>query len=154
MPAPASDMTVRHLIDRLAVLDPDTPVRLAINPFCPMAHRLADVLVAEDPDGQSVAYLAEDPEAVQYGYLPRPVAEALTWMPPVDPPTSSRRRLRAVSPDRPYDKEHFCARPRLPIRPTFRPFPPGGSPRATLPVTTEHSPTTSPPTSPPPAGLP
>ncbi|MFI8103465.1 hypothetical protein [Streptomyces sp. NRRL F-5727] len=98
MPASASDMTVRHLIDRLAALDPDTSVRLAINPFFPMAHRLADVLVGEDLDGQPVVYLAEDAEAVQYGYLPRPVAEALTWMPPVDPPTSSRRRLRAVSP--------------------------------------------------------
>ncbi|KUH35500.1 MULTISPECIES: hypothetical protein [Streptomyces] len=95
---PASDMTVRDLISRLAALDPDVPVRLAINPFCPMAHRLADVLVAADLDGHPTVYLSEDPDAVQYGYLPRPVAEALAWMPPVDPPRGPRRRLRAVSP--------------------------------------------------------
>ncbi|MFD3332173.1 hypothetical protein ACFWV1_05890 [Streptomyces sp. NPDC058700] len=98
MPMYASDMTVRHLISRLAALDPDAPVRLAINPFCPMAHRLADVLVGADLDGRPTVHLAEDPEAVQYGYLPRPVAEALIWMPPVDPPKSPRRRLRSVSP--------------------------------------------------------
>jgi hypothetical protein len=98
MPATASDVTVGHLVSQLAALDPDTPVRLAINPFHPMAHRLADVLVAADLDGRPTVYLAEDSEAVQYGYLPRPIAEALAWMPPVDPPTSPRRRLRAVSP--------------------------------------------------------
>ena len=98
MPATEPDMTVRDLMSRLAGLDPDTPVRLAINPFFPAAHRLADVFERVDRDGRATLYLAEGAEAVQYGHLPRPVAEALTWMPPVDPPPRPRRQLRAVSP--------------------------------------------------------
>ncbi|BAU88053.1 hypothetical protein SLA_7187 [Streptomyces laurentii] len=107
MPTPGPDLTVRDLISRLSALDPDTPVRLAINPFFPMAHRLADVVLGEDLDGRSTAYLAEDPKAVQYGYLPRSAAEALTWMPPADPPTTTRRRLRAVTPLTPDEKERY-----------------------------------------------
>ncbi|GAA3904427.1 hypothetical protein GCM10022244_13280 [Streptomyces gulbargensis] len=95
---PQPDLTVRELISRLSDLDPDIPVRLAINPFHPMAHRFAAVLHGADQSGRPTVYLAEDREAVQYGYLPRPVAEALAWMPPVDPPRGPRRRLPAVSP--------------------------------------------------------
>ncbi|MFE6461230.1 hypothetical protein ACFVP0_27700 [Streptomyces cinereoruber] len=95
---PAPDLTVADLIRLLSQHDSATPVRLAINPFHPMAHRLDSVTAGQDQDGRTTVYLAEDPEGVQYGYLPRPVAEALTWMPPLDPRRSPRRHLRAVSP--------------------------------------------------------
>ncbi|MCX5193187.1 hypothetical protein OOK31_04655 [Streptomyces sp. NBC_00249] len=91
-------MTVADLIKHLSAVDPSARVRLAINPFFPMAHKMGAVTVATDPDGRPIVHLAEDAEAVQYGYLPRPVAEALTWMPPVEPPARGRR-LRAVSDD-------------------------------------------------------
>ncbi|MFF1782036.1 hypothetical protein [Streptomyces virginiae] len=91
-------MTVADLIKHLSSADPSARVRLAINPFFPMAHKTAAVTVDADPDGRPIVYLAEDAEAVQYGYLPRPVAEALTWMPPVEPPARGRR-LRTVSDD-------------------------------------------------------
>ncbi|MEJ8641174.1 hypothetical protein WKI68_06150 [Streptomyces sp. MS1.HAVA.3] len=89
-------MTVADLMEHLSAADPAARVRLAINPFFPMAHKMGTV--GADQDGRPVVYLAEDAEAVQYGHLPRPVAEALTWMPPVEPPARGRR-LRAVSDD-------------------------------------------------------
>ncbi|MEU6395411.1 hypothetical protein ABZ867_00235 [Streptomyces cinnamoneus] len=91
-------MTVADLIQHLSEVDPSARVRLAINPFFPMAHKMGAVTMDTDQEGRPIVYLAEDAEAVQYGYLPRPVAEALTWMPPVEPPVRGRR-LRAVSDD-------------------------------------------------------
>ncbi|MFC0844694.1 hypothetical protein ACFH04_13395 [Streptomyces noboritoensis] len=98
-PMPAPEMTVGELIEQLSAMDRQATVRLAVNPFFPMAHRLDAVTAGEDQDRQPTVYLAEDPAAVQYGYLPRPVAEALAWMPPIDPPARARRRLRAVTDD-------------------------------------------------------
>ena len=95
---PGAEMTVADLIQHLSEVDPSTRVRLAINPFFAMAHKMGAVIVGTDHDGRPVVYLAEDAKAVQYGNLPRPVAEALTWMPPVEPPARGRR-LRAVSDD-------------------------------------------------------
>ncbi|OAR26737.1 hypothetical protein A8W25_28260 [Streptomyces sp. ERV7] len=94
-------MTVGDLIEQLSAIDRETKVRLAVNPFFPMAHKLGEVTAGPDLDGQPTVYLAEDPAAVQFGYLPRPVAEALAWMEPVDPPGHHRRRrrLRAVEDD-------------------------------------------------------
>lgn len=97
-PEPGAEMTVAELIKHLSSADPSARVRLAINPFVPMAHKMGFVAMDTDEGGRPVVYLAEDAEAVQYGYLPRPVAEALTWMPPVEPPKRGRR-LRAVSDD-------------------------------------------------------
>ncbi|MEU6312258.1 hypothetical protein [Streptomyces sp. NPDC047014] len=91
-----AEMTVADLMKHLSMADPSARVRLGINPFAPMAHRMGTVTADTDQDGRPVVYLAEDAQAVQYGYLPRPVAESLTWMPPVEPP-ACRRRLRAVS---------------------------------------------------------
>ncbi|MEU9939052.1 hypothetical protein [Streptomyces lavendulae] len=91
-------MTVADLMRHLSGVDPSARVRLAINPFFPMAHKMGTVAVDPDEDGRPIVYLAEDAEAVQYGYLPRPVAEALTWMPPVEVPARARR-LRAVADD-------------------------------------------------------
>ncbi|MFJ7779340.1 hypothetical protein [Streptomyces yangpuensis] len=91
-----AEMTVAELMKLLSLADPSARVRLGINPFVPMAHKMGTVTADTDQDGRPIVYLAEDAEAVQYGFLPRPVAEALTWMPPVEPPTRGRR-LRAVS---------------------------------------------------------
>lgn len=98
LPEPGAEMTVADLMKHLSAADPSAPVRLAINPFFAMAHKMGSVIVGADLDGRPVVYLAEGAEAVQYGNLPRPVAEALTWMPPLEPPTRGRR-LRAVSDD-------------------------------------------------------
>nr|WP_317852433.1 MULTISPECIES: hypothetical protein [Streptomyces] len=95
-PEPGVEMTVADLLKHLSLADPSARVRLAINPFFPMAHKMGAVVVGMGHDGRPVVYLAEDAKAVQYGNLPRPVAEALTWMPPVEPPARGRR-LRAVS---------------------------------------------------------
>ncbi|MCM9083167.1 hypothetical protein ACFY7Y_32465 [Streptomyces virginiae] len=97
-PEPGAEMTVADLMERLSAAAPAARVRLAINPFFPMAHKMGTVTVGTEQDGSPIVYLAEGAEAVQYGYLPRPVAEALTWMPPVEPPVRGRR-LRAVSDD-------------------------------------------------------
>ncbi|MET9958184.1 hypothetical protein ABZ128_03700 [Streptomyces sp. NPDC006326] len=97
-PETGTEMTVADLMKQLSAADPTARVRLAINPFFAMAHKMGAVIVSADVDGRPIVYLAEDAAAVQYGNLPRPVAEALTWMPPVEPP-SRGRRLRAVADD-------------------------------------------------------
>ncbi|MFJ9550658.1 hypothetical protein [Streptomyces erythrochromogenes] len=93
---PGAEMTVGELMKHLSMADPSARVRLGINPFVPMAHKMGTVTADTDLDGRPIVYLAEDAQAVQYGYLPRVVAEALAWMPPVEPPTRGWR-LRAVS---------------------------------------------------------
>ncbi|MFF8481942.1 hypothetical protein [Streptomyces antibioticus] len=88
------EMTVADLIDLLSACDPSTPVRQAMNPLFPMAHRLERVLQSVDETGRTVVYLAEgrDKDA-QLGYLPPEVAIELTWQGPVQaPPRRSRRR--------------------------------------------------------------
>ncbi|CCK32089.1 hypothetical protein BN159_7710 [Streptomyces davaonensis JCM 4913] len=91
------EMTVGDIIDLLSAFDRDTPVRLAINPFWPMAHRLGGVEKSVDEDGRPVVYIAESPEAEQFGPLPPAVAVALTWQGPVDVPP--RRRRGATRPN-------------------------------------------------------
>lgn len=86
-------MTVGDLIDRLSACDRSAPLRLAMNPFFPMAHRLTQVLEARDDAGRPVVYLAEGSEAdSQLGHLPPEVAAALAWQEPVLPPTCRPRR--------------------------------------------------------------
>ncbi|MEV6007305.1 hypothetical protein AB0M29_10905 [Streptomyces sp. NPDC051976] len=88
------EMTVGDLIDLLSACDPNASVRQAMNPFFPMAHRLAQVLQSVDETGRTVVYLAEgsDPDA-QLGHLPPAVATVLTWQGPVQaPPRRPRRR--------------------------------------------------------------
>ncbi|MGW1194479.1 hypothetical protein ACWD4B_01270 [Streptomyces sp. NPDC002536] len=84
-------MTVGELIDRLSACDRDATVRLAINPFFPMAHQVADVVACRDENGRPVVFLAEDKEAEQHGHLPPEVAVRLTWQEPVDAPRRRRR---------------------------------------------------------------
>lgn len=88
-------MTVGDLIDLLSDCDRGAPVRLAMNPFFPMAHRLTQVVQAEE-SGRPVVYLAEgrDPDS-QLGPVPPEVAVALTWQGPVQaPPRRARRTAR------------------------------------------------------------
>ncbi|MER5780270.1 hypothetical protein ABT104_00875 [Streptomyces mobaraensis] len=84
-------MTVGELIDRLSAYDRSAKVRLAVNPFFPMAHQVAEVVEARDEDGEPVVFIAEDAEAEQHGHLPPEVAVRLTWQEPVEAPPRRRR---------------------------------------------------------------
>ncbi|GAA2677867.1 hypothetical protein GCM10010400_46220 [Streptomyces aculeolatus] len=86
-------MTVGDLITLLSACDRDAPVRQAMNPFFPMAHRLAQVVPSVDEMGRPVVYLAEGrDEDSQLGYLPPEVAVVLAWQSPVQPPPRDPRR--------------------------------------------------------------
>lgn len=63
--------TVRDLLHQLQELDPDLPVRLAINPDWPFTHFIGSVVVRD-----GIAFIAEDG---QQGYLPAAVRDALAW---------------------------------------------------------------------------
>lgn len=91
------EMTVGDILDLLSACDRDTPVRLAINPFFPMAHRLGAVHNTVDERGWPMVYIAESEEAEQFGPLPPAVAVALTWQEPVEAPR--RRRRGATGPN-------------------------------------------------------
>lgn len=91
------EMTVGDILDLLSGCDRDTPVRLAINPFFPMAHRMGSVEKSVDEQGRPMVYIAESPEAEQFGPLPPAVAVALTWQEPVEAPP--RRRRGATGPN-------------------------------------------------------
>ncbi|MFG2703151.1 hypothetical protein [Streptomyces sp. NPDC048386] len=89
----SSEMTVGDLIDRLSTCDRTVPLRLAMNPFFPMAHRLAQVVEAHDEAGRPFVYLAEGRDAdSQLGHLPPEVAVLLTWQAPVQAPPRRPRR--------------------------------------------------------------
>ncbi|MFB7270710.1 hypothetical protein [Streptomyces sp. NPDC056244] len=92
---PQPEITVGELIDRLSACDRDAPVRLAINPFFPMAHRVADVVAGRDEAGRPVVFIAEGrDEDGQLGHLPPDVAVALTWQEPTVAPPRRRRSVR------------------------------------------------------------
>ncbi|MFF4827453.1 hypothetical protein ACWDAO_02340 [Streptomyces sp. NPDC001212] len=87
------EMTVGALIDLLSAFDRGMPVRQAMNPFFPMAHRLEQVIQATDETGRPVVYLAEGRDAdTQLGHLPPEVAVALAWQVPVQAPPRRPRR--------------------------------------------------------------
>lgn len=90
------EMTVGDLLDLLSACDRDASVRLAVNPFFPMAHRLGGVEKALDEQGRPMVYIAESPEAEQFGPLPPAVAVALAWQRPIEGP--ARRRRGAAGP--------------------------------------------------------
>ncbi|MGX4693769.1 hypothetical protein [Streptomyces sp. JNUCC 63] len=91
-----TEMTVGDLIKRLSACDPASPLRLAMNPFFPMEHRLEQVVEATDRAGRPVVYLAEGRNAdTQPGHLPPEAAVALAWQAPVQaPPRRPRRAAR------------------------------------------------------------
>jgi hypothetical protein len=71
-------LTVGQLIRQLQTLDPDLPVRLAVNPDWPFSHYAGRVV---DADG--TAFIAEDG---QESYLPRAACTALDWLTDSDAP--------------------------------------------------------------------
>lgn len=85
------EMTVGEILDLLSACDREAPVRLAVNPFFPMAHRLGSVEKAVDEHGQPMVYIAESKEAEQFGPLPPAVAAALAWQAPAEAPARHRR---------------------------------------------------------------
>ncbi|MFE4985785.1 MULTISPECIES: hypothetical protein [unclassified Streptomyces] len=86
-------MTVGDLIDRLSACDRSAPLRLAMNPFFPMAHRAAQIVEALDEKEKPVVYLAEwRDEDSQLGPLPPEVAVAFAWQAPVLAPPRRPRR--------------------------------------------------------------
>lgn len=87
------EMTVGDLIDRLSACDRSAPLRLAVNPFFPMAHRAAQIVEALDEKEKPVVYLAERrDEGSQLGPLPPEVAVAFAWRAPVLVPPRRPRR--------------------------------------------------------------
>ncbi|WP_425423851.1 hypothetical protein [Streptomyces catenulae] len=65
-------LTVGHLLRQLQALDPNLPVRLAVNPDFPFTHYLAAKVVVRD----GKAFIADDG---QEDYLPAEVSDALAW---------------------------------------------------------------------------
>lgn len=89
-------MTVGDLVELLSTCEPNAHLRLAMNPYFPMAHRLAELVESVDETGWPVVYLAEGPDAdSQLGPLPPEVAVALTWQLPVQ--AAPRRPRRSAS---------------------------------------------------------
>lgn len=88
-----TELTVGDLIDLLSACERSAPVRQAMNPFFPMAHRLARVVQSVDETGRPVVYLAEGRDAdTQFGHLPPEVAVELAWHSPVQAPPRRPRR--------------------------------------------------------------
>ncbi|MCX4659159.1 hypothetical protein [Streptomyces uncialis] len=83
------ELTVGELIDQLSALDRSATVRLAVNPFFPMAHRVAGVVGARDEKGMPLVFLADGD---QLGHVPPDVAVRLTWQEPTVAPPRGRRR--------------------------------------------------------------
>ncbi|MFH8751881.1 hypothetical protein ACH4GK_33460 [Streptomyces rimosus] len=90
---PHTELTVGDLIDLLSACERSAPVRQAMNPFFPMAHRVERVVRATDETGLPVVYLAEGRDAdTQLGHLPPEVAVELAWQSPVQAPSRRPRR--------------------------------------------------------------
>ncbi|WP_107428680.1 hypothetical protein [Streptomyces kebangsaanensis] len=89
-------MTVGDPVKHLSACGPASPLRLAMNPFFPMEHRLERVVEATDRAERPVVYPAESRNAdTQPGHLPPEVAVALAWQAPVQaPPRRPRRAAR------------------------------------------------------------
>ncbi|WP_042419746.1 hypothetical protein [Streptacidiphilus anmyonensis] len=67
------NLTVGHLLRQLQGLDPDLPIRLAVNPDFPFTHYVGVEVVVQD----GMAFIADDG---QEGYLPMAVSDALAWV--------------------------------------------------------------------------
>ncbi|MET9296599.1 hypothetical protein [Streptomyces sp. NPDC003077] len=92
-------MTVGEVVDLLTGCDRGTPVRLAINPFFPMAHKLGGVVIARDEKGTPAVFIAEAKDAEQLGHLPPDVAVQLTWQAPAEAPSYRRRKAARATAD-------------------------------------------------------
>ncbi|WP_318209469.1 MULTISPECIES: hypothetical protein [unclassified Streptomyces] len=89
----SSDFTARDLIARLSSVDPDTPVRLAINPSFPLEHTVADVLATTDALGNAVLYVVESGQ--QVGPVPPAVTVGAGWHEPTEAPRCRRGAVAA-----------------------------------------------------------
>ncbi|WP_435059099.1 hypothetical protein [Streptomyces sp. bgisy060] len=89
----SSTFTARDIIDRLSTVDPDTPVRLAINPLFPLEHTIGEVIVTTDALGGTVVYVTESGE--QLGPVPPAVTVAVGWHEPTEAPRRSRSAVVA-----------------------------------------------------------
>lgn len=65
-------LTVGHLLRQLQELDPNLPIRLAVNPDWPFTHFIGTNVIVSD----GVAFIPEDG---QEGHLPANVRDALDW---------------------------------------------------------------------------
>ncbi|MFC8015230.1 hypothetical protein [Streptomyces cinereoruber] len=65
-------LTVGHLLRQLQGLDPNLPIRLAINPDFPFTHYVGAEVVVRD----GKAFIADDG---QEDYLPTSASADLTW---------------------------------------------------------------------------
>ncbi|MFF5456165.1 hypothetical protein ACFY40_33800 [Streptomyces sp. NPDC012950] len=65
-------LTVGHLLRQLQGLDPNLPIRLAVNPDFPFTHYVGTEVVVRD----GKAFIPDDG---QEGYLSVSVRDALTW---------------------------------------------------------------------------
>ncbi|MFC8640674.1 hypothetical protein ACFUC2_07945 [[Kitasatospora] papulosa] len=65
-------LTVGHLLRQLQDLDPNLPVRLAVNPDFPFTHYVGTEVVVQD----GKAFISDDG---QEDYLPVGARDALTW---------------------------------------------------------------------------
>ena len=65
-------LTVGHLLSQLQGIDPNLPIRLAINPDFPFTHYVGAKVVVRD----GKAFIADDG---QEGYLPAEVSDAFAW---------------------------------------------------------------------------
>ncbi|MGW9715131.1 hypothetical protein ACWGUJ_29105 [Streptomyces albidoflavus] len=65
-------LTVGHLLRQLQGLDPNLPIRLAVNPNFPFAHFVGVEVVV----GDGKAYIADDG---QEDYLPTSARNAFDW---------------------------------------------------------------------------
>lgn len=80
-------MTVQELMQELEDFEPDTEVRLAIQPNYPFQHTIAQVIEVEveptcEEDGdetQTVVYIAEGGQLYEAPYLPGEVSQDLGW---------------------------------------------------------------------------
>lgn len=84
-------MQVAELIEALEDFDPDTEVRLAIQPSYPFQHTIAEVVEVDlseggededdDDDGETgiVVYIAEGGQLYSAPYLPGAASEELGW---------------------------------------------------------------------------
>lgn len=64
-------MTVAELIEQLQSMNPEAPVRLAIQPSWPFEHEVGRVVEAydQDPDLDDVTNVVSIGEGPQFGYL-------------------------------------------------------------------------------------
>jgi hypothetical protein len=72
-------MTVAELLSILEDLDPETEVRLAIQPSWPMQHYVQGAYEVELADGSPVCFIAAGSQPWDAPYLPEGVAEQIEW---------------------------------------------------------------------------